>query len=134
MVKIYTADEITTLLGKRKAKETTVEGVLLKIQKKLKQAVEGTPSKEGGRAPTRVLLYDDKAQSWYLAVKYGNKSLWGVGDKASSESEAKEAAYLYLDELATGKALNDEQRNKIISTMKEFKERADKNVAKRAKK
>jgi hypothetical protein len=134
MVKIYTAEDITALLGRRKAKETTVEGVLLKIQKKLKKAVDGTPSKEGGRAPTKVLRYDDKAQCWYLAVKYGNKILWGVGGQAGSEGEAKEAAYLYLDELATGKALSEEQKKQIESTMKEFKERADKNVAKRTKK
>jgi hypothetical protein len=60
--------------------------------------------------------------------------LWGIGGQARSEGEAKDAAYLYLDELATGKALSEEQKKQIELTMKEFKERADKNVAKRTKK
>ena len=131
MVTYYTADEITSLLGEQKAKATTLHNALLKIQIKAKKAIEGKPAKDGGRTPSKLLEYNQDKKEWYLAVKYGNKLLWGVGAKAATENEAKHLAHAYLDGL-TIEHLTEEQKKTIESTMKEYRKRGDVAAKKRA--
>ena len=130
MVTYYTADEITSLLGKHKAQATTLHKALLKIQMKAKRAIEGKPTKEGGRAPTQVLRYEEDQKKWDLVVKYGNKVLWGVGSEAANENEAKHLAHAYLDSL-TPEHLTESQIKTIEAAMREYKKRGDVAAGKR---